>query len=206
MNFLAHCLLSCEDEYVLVGNFMADFVRNREVQALPPAVRRGVILHRHIDRFTDSHPAVKQSTQRLQPYHRKYAPVVVDVFYDYLLANYWHRYSMESLRAFAERQYYLLDKHRHLMPPRLQRRTAGMIAGDWLVQYGSWSGLTFTFGKLEQRLSKPEQLADVIAHLRQHEAALTADFHQFFPQLVAYVKRRCLSLSDGPTQQLSEEE
>lgn len=206
MNFLAHCLLSCDDEYVLVGNFMADFIRNRDLDALPPRVRQGVALHRLIDRYTDNHPAVRRSTQRLQPYHRKYAPVVVDVYYDHLLANYWNRYSPESLRRFAERQYHLLEKHRPLMPPRLRARTAGMIAGDWLVQYGTEAGLAFTFAKLRERLSRPEQLNGVMPHLRAHAAGLTTDFHQFFPQLAAYVRRRCLHLSEGPTQQLSEEE
>lgn len=204
MNFLAHCLLSCDDEWVLVGNFMADFLRNHQVAALPWAVQRGVQLHRRIDRYTDNHPAVRNSTRTLQPYHRKYAAVVVDVYYDHLLANYWTRYSEESLRNFAERQYYLLEKHRALMPVRLQRQTEGMIAGDWLVKYGTLDGLAFTFGKLRGRLSRPELLDGVMAYLAKHEAALTADFHQFFPQLTDYVARQCLSLSDGPNQQLSE--
>lgn len=198
MNFLAHCLLSCDDEYVLVGNFMADFVRNKVVATLPPPVRRGVRLHRLIDRYTDNHPAVRASTQRLRPYHFKYAPVVVDVFYDHLLATHWTQYHAEPLRAFAERQYYLLDKHAALMPPRLRTRTASMIAGDWLVQYGTWEGLAFTFDKLRNRLSRPEQLDGVIDHLRKHTPALTTDFRVFFPQLQTYVTRQCVDLATEP--------
>ena len=206
MNFLAHCLLSCDDEHLLVGNFLADWLRNAEVLALPPAVQRGVTLHRLIDRYTDNHPAVRRSTARLQPAHRKYAPVLVDIYYDHLLASYWNRYSSESLSDFAQRQYYLLERYRHLMPPRLRARTSGMIAGNWLVQYGTDRGLRYTFQQVRKRLSRPEWLDDLETTLRTEHAGLTVDFHQFFPQLQTYVARQCLRLSAGPTQQLSEEE
>ena len=106
MNFLAHLYLSGEEEPVLLGNFMADFVKgNPEARLrtiLPPEVVasgifpeliRGIQLHRHIDHFTDTHPIVERTKARLRPEFRKYAGVISDMFYDHFLAAEWTAYS-----------------------------------------------------------------------------------------------------------------
>jgi acyl carrier protein phosphodiesterase len=89
MNHLAHFVLSGGDADLAIGNFVADFITNRQLPDFSAGVQRGIWLHREIDAFTDSHPIVKQSTKRLHPFHHKYSPVIVDVYYDYLLAKNW---------------------------------------------------------------------------------------------------------------------
>ncbi|MEL7021319.1 MAG: DUF479 domain-containing protein, partial [Bacteroidota bacterium] len=84
MNFLAHLFLSCNDESLLIGNFIADAIRNRDLKQYSKAIQSGVLLHRKIDSYTDNHPIIRKGTKRLRPQHRKYAAVVIDVFYDYL--------------------------------------------------------------------------------------------------------------------------
>ncbi|MEK7257992.1 MAG: DUF479 domain-containing protein, partial [Bacteroidota bacterium] len=111
MNFLAHFLLSGKSEPLIVGNFLGDFLKNREVAALPETVRAGVILHRHIDTFTDRHPAVLQSVQRLRPVHGRYSPVLLDVFYDFILAKNWETYCSQNLGDFAAEKYEILQRH-----------------------------------------------------------------------------------------------
>ena len=197
MNFLAHCLLSCDDEWVLVGNFVADFIRNREVADFSPAVQAGILLHRRIDQYTDAHPVVRRSTERVRAAHRKYAPVVVDIYYDHLLATQWSAYHGVPLAEFAMRQYQVLEQHLDLMPERLRARLPGMIAGDWLVQYGQLDGLAYTFERLRTRLSRPEQLDGVMTTLAREHEGLLADFEQFFPEIQQYVRRQCLQLTKG---------
>ena len=82
MNYLAHLFLSCQDEDLVIGNFIADSIRNKEVATFSPAIQQGISLHRKIDAYTDSHPIVRLSTRRLHPHHHKYAPVVIDIFFD----------------------------------------------------------------------------------------------------------------------------
>jgi acyl carrier protein phosphodiesterase len=89
MNHLAHFVLSGGDADLAIGNFVADFITNRQLPDFTEAVQRGIRLHREIDAFTDAHPIVKQSTKRLHPFHHKYSPVIVDVYYDFLLAKNW---------------------------------------------------------------------------------------------------------------------
>ena len=67
MNFLAHIYLSDDDEQVMIGNFIADFVKGKKKDDYPPAIKKGIELHRSIDDFTDHHPLVLRSKQRISP-------------------------------------------------------------------------------------------------------------------------------------------
>ena len=50
MNFLAHALLSGDDDAVLVGNVCADFIKGVRLDDVPDGIRDGVRMHRRIDR------------------------------------------------------------------------------------------------------------------------------------------------------------
>ena len=189
MNFLAHLFLSFDDSDILVGNFIADMVKNREVPNYSDAVQKGITLHRKIDSFTDVHPKVKEGTKLLQPYHSKYSPVVVDIFYDYLLAKNWEKYSKETLDDFAQRTYKTLQSRIDEMPPKLKKSLPSMIAHDWLQGYSKEQGLRYTFERLKSRLSKPEQLENVVDNLFRHEKSLDDGFKIFFPEMIEYIKR-----------------
>lgn len=191
MNFLAHLFLSCENEELLVGNFLGDFVRNKEVSQFSPGIQEGVFLHRKIDSYTDRHPMVLQGVRRLYDYHHKYAPVVVDVFYDYFLSKNWDRYAGQPLRAFVNSIYKTLAKYQSEFPERLQKRLRLMIADDWLLNYSTLEGMSHTFHRMKKRVSKPEHLQNVMKSLLRDEAQLDAEFNQFFPEVIIYVKEEC---------------
>lgn len=191
MNFLAHCFLSCDKEELLVGNFMADYLRNREVAQYSPEIQAGITLHRRIDTFTDVHPEVLKGVRRLYPHHRKYAPVVIDIFYDFLLCANWHRYRSEPLPAFTQRTYGVLQRYLPLMPPRLQQHLPSMIAADWLQSYGTEEGLAYTFERLQHRVSRPEQLTGAVDSLRRDYRLLNEEFNTFFPDVVEFVACGC---------------
>ena len=190
MNFLAHLFLSFDDPDIVVGNFIADMIKNRDISTYSEAVQKGISLHRKIDYFTDVHPKVKEGTKLMQPYHRKYSPVVLDVFYDYLLAKNWDKYSNETLNSFAQRTYGILQSRIDEMPLKLKKRLPSMIAHDWLIGYSKEEGLRYTFERLKNRLSKPEQLDDVVDNLFKHEEDLNKGFNIFFPEMIEYVIAR----------------
>jgi acyl carrier protein phosphodiesterase len=191
MNFLAHIYLSCDNEDLLIGNFIADFIKNKEVPNFSPAIQKGIILHRQIDTFTDEHPLVKKGTRRLQKAHHKYAPVIVDVWYDYLLANNWERYSGESLDDFCEGVYRILEKRMDELPGKLQKRLPMMIEHKWLQAYGTDEGIRYTFKRLTERLSKPEYLDGVVDNLLRFNEEMTEEFNLFFPEVIEYVRENC---------------
>ena len=66
MNHLAHAFLSpLNDAQILVGNLSADWIKGRARRSLPEGIQLGMDLHRRIDVFTDTHPLVAQSADRL---------------------------------------------------------------------------------------------------------------------------------------------
>lgn len=187
MNFLAHLYLSGWDEQLMVGNFIADQINNRQLILYAPGVQRGVILHRKIDQFTDAHPSVLRGVRRMYDRHRKYAPVIIDVFYDYLLANHWEKYSEVSLNAFTQEVYDILMAHHELMPPGLKKNLPHMIRDDWLTKYAEIYGMQRAFGSMRRRASKPEWLDGVIDTLKGQLPELREEFNAFFPDIIAYV-------------------
>lgn len=191
MNFLAHLFLSCEREDLLIGNFLGDFVRNRELRNFDPAIQEGVFLHRKIDTFTDHHPIVLQGVRRLYASHSKYAPVVVDVLYDYFLSKNWDKYANQSLRTFANSIYKTLDDRKHQIPDRLRDRVRRMIADDWLIRYSTLEGIKHTFYWMRKRASKPYLLENVIESLERDKHLLNLEFNQFFPEVIDYVNNEC---------------
>ena len=191
MNFLAHLLLSCETEELMIGNFLGDFVKNREVPHFSAGVQQGIRLHRLIDTFTDAHPLVRQGTARMHARHGKYAGVVIDVLYDYVLANNWPEFGPGQLQDFANNAYRVLESHLSLMPERLHQVVPRMIADNWLVRYGTQDGIAFTFSRLRRRVSRPEFLENVLLTLEEQEAQLTSEFRAFFPDIAREVQIFC---------------
>lgn len=191
MNFLAHIFLSCHDEQLLVGNFIADSVPNRSVPTYPAGIREGIFLHRKIDSFTDNHEKVRESARLLYPRHSKYAPVILDVLYDNLLIQNWEKYSSQELDAFVSQTYEILLGHRQIMPEGLKERLPRMIDDNWLMRYGTKEGLEFAFSKMKRIVSKPLMLEGAAESLQLHFYPLNQNFNLFFPDVQAYVAKEC---------------
>ncbi|GAA3950992.1 ACP phosphodiesterase [Hymenobacter algoricola] len=197
MNFLAHLLLSGSPattpdyEDIVVGNFAAEAVRGRAaLAAYPPAVQRGIRLHRFIDSFTDTHPIVRRSTARLREAGLgKWAGVVTDMGYDHLLArDFTGFHPAEPLSAFAQRQYALLQARRHELPERLQHMLQYMRRDDWLSGYAQPEGLQRALLGLSRRVPSGDILATGAAAFLAAVAAYEADFQEFWPELRAGVE------------------
>ncbi|MFT4760631.1 MAG: acyl carrier protein phosphodiesterase [Paraglaciecola sp.] len=189
MNFLAHLYLSGEDEDLLIGNFIADFIRNREVPNYSEGVQKGIHLHRKIDYYTDNHLVVRKGTHRLRANHGKYAPVVLDVLFDYLLANNWEKYSDEPITDYTKKVYAILTKNRDILPAKIGARLPEMIADNWLIKYGWDDGLRYVFERMKTRVSQPLLLNNSVESLKADYDLFEAEFNEFFPEVIAYVNK-----------------
>jgi acyl carrier protein phosphodiesterase len=87
MNYLAHAYLSFDDEEILTGNIISDFVKGKKKFDYPSRIQAGINLHRIIDNFTDQHEATREAKEFLRPHYRLYSGAFVDVVYDHFLAN-----------------------------------------------------------------------------------------------------------------------
>jgi acyl carrier protein phosphodiesterase len=191
MNYLAHLFLSCQDEDLLIGNFIADSIKNKEVALYTPSIQQGVLLHRQIDVYTDNHPIVRQATRRLYPSHRKYAPVVIDVFFDNLLSNNWDLYTEEPLADFAKRMYATLERRATDLPEKLQQYVPRMIADNWLMRYGTEDGLQYTFDRMDTRTRFKSNFHSAVKDLKKDYELYNKEFNLFFPDVINMVNEFC---------------
>ncbi|HEX4262730.1 MAG TPA: ACP phosphodiesterase [Verrucomicrobiae bacterium] len=188
MNWLAHLYLSEPNPAFRIGNILPDLVPPSALAGLPEDYLRGARQHRQIDAFTDKHPVVRRSIQRLDPSFRKFGGIIVDVFYDHFLAREWHRFSAVPLQTFADEVYLSFESLRGEIPPEAYPPLAHMKRENWLHLYHSVAGITNTLGRIGRRFRKIVPLEQAASVLRDQPDSLYADFIEFFPELEAHVR------------------
>ncbi len=188
MNFLAHIFLSGSDEGRIIGNFIGDFVKGKEVNNYSKEIRKGILLHRSIDEYTDSHEVVIQSKIRLRPKYRHYAPVIVDLYYDHFLAHYWENFSAKALKDFTSGFYELTGKYDHVIPQRAKHMLHYMANDDWLYNYQFLIGLEKALTGLSRRTSYDSKMDEAIDDLKENYDAFKHEFYSFFPDLQSHAK------------------
>jgi acyl carrier protein phosphodiesterase len=195
VNYLAHLLLADGSAESLIGNLLGDFLRGVDRTQYSEAIQRGIRLHHAVDSFTDSHEIFARSRKRLQPPYRRYAGVLVDIFYDHFLAVRWADYSREPLAGFSQTAYQTLNTNEAILPERLRRMLPYMTSEDWLTSYRTREGVDRTLRRLSRRLKRENPLPTAVCQLDEHYQELETDFLVFFPQLMQFARQR---KGDGP--------
>lgn len=195
MNFLAHIYLSGITEDILLGNFIADMVKGRQIENFHQGIVEGIMLHRKIDSFTDTHPVVDQSKMRLRNKYRLYSGVVVDMFYDHYLARNWNEYSRHSLTRFVKEAYHVLLKNYFLLPIRAKNVLPYMVSMNWLVNYADTNRLKRHFEGMAMRTPFKSGMENAVEDLLLHYDEFENEFRTFFPELISYVEKQGISLS-----------
>ena len=184
MNHLAHAFLAADTAESLIGNLAGDFFKG-PIARHDPRLREAIRFHRRVDSFTDSHAAVSASKKRIAQPFGHYSGIIIDVYYDHLLAGMWREFSDEPLEDFAARTYRTLQQHPELIPPVFASSLPRMIDDDWLVRYRTEQGVSRALYFLSRRLRKAPPLHESLELLALHREALQEDFLSFFPHLIA---------------------
>lgn len=187
MNYLAHLFLAGNDENLVIGNFIADHVKGIGIERFNNEIKIGIKMHRTIDEFTDTHPIVRQSISRLRPVYRKYAGVIVDMFYDHYLAAGWSNYSGESLHYFTNSRYSLLLRNFDILPPRSQRILPYMIRNNWLLSYAELGGLQQALTGMSNRTTFISKMEHAVGDLKNCYECYQEEFRTYFPELQQFV-------------------
>lgn len=188
MNYLAHLLLSGSNEQHMLGNYIADAVKGSSVQNYHPDIQYGIQMHRAIDTYTDSHPLVEQSKSRLREGYRKYAPVIVDVFYDHFLAANWLSYASVPLNTYARNVYKLLQQNRMLLPEKSQQFLEYMIYHDILNGYADINAVHRVLVGMSHRSAFESNMDKSVKELKAYYGEFKTEFEQFFPLLREHIQ------------------
>lgn len=188
MNFLAHIYLSGDSPERMIGNFIADFIQGNQYKHYSEKIIEGILLHRQIDSYTDSHSVVKQSIRRLQPDFGKYAGVVVDIFYDHFLAVNWSDYAAPDLDQFSKKTYQILEENKSVLPEQVQDFLPYMVSNNWLLNYSKLYGIEKALEGLSRRIAYRVNLQQAVENLQADYHLFQEDFGAFFPEIQEFVK------------------
>lgn len=189
MNYLAHLHLGGQRPGQLLGSLYGDFVKGRLQGQFDPEIETAIQLHRRIDVFTDRHPRVDVALSRFSQTRRRYAGIVLDVFFDHCLARDWTLYADRPLELFTSDVYRVLSSQPQL-PERLARIAPHMMANDWLGSYREFEVLEQVLRGISRRLTRPEELAAAMQELRTLYEPLSEDFQLFYPQLQDFAQNQ----------------
>ena len=196
MNWLAHVFLSPHDTDFRLGNLLADLVRGEARIGMPEQFLRGAACHKAIDAFTDTDAVVLRSRARIDPQFRRFAGVLIDIFYDYLLAQRWSRYCDLPLEDFTA-AFYRNARGRPIELPHDARATLDRIlTHDLLGQYARIEGVENSLRRvsahIRKRWRRDYALERSVDELQRLDTELGADFDDFFPRLQQHVARLVL--------------
>lgn len=183
MNYLAHLYLSEPNEDAWLGSLLGDFVKGPLDDRYGADITRAIALHRKIDSYTDAHPLVLASKARISTARRRYAGIMVDMFYDHFLAKYWREFHPEPLDQFSAAIYAMLGRQHAMLPPRLQFVAPRMAQSDWLASYADVASIHVALDRMGQRFKRENRLLDSADELVEHYGAFEADFRAFLPQV-----------------------
>lgn len=189
MNFLAHALLAGDDPALIVGGVVGDWIKGNLPAGLPDDLARGVALHRAIDHHAETQTAFCRSRARVSAERRRYAGVLVDVFYDHLLARDWLSFHQQPLQKYCAEVYRLIAARLPDLPAAAHPALRMMAREDWLSSYARIEGIAAILARMSRRARQPnpllagerEFLADADGYADDFQAWL-ADTRQFCEQ------------------------
>jgi len=199
MNFLAHALLAENTPALMVGGVIGDWIKGPLPGCLPPDLAQGVALHRAIDGFVETHPAFRRSRARVSNERRRYAGVLVDIFYDHLLARDWARHHPVMLATYCQMVYRQIAARIDDLPESAGFAMRLMAAEDWLHSYAEMDGIADVLRRMALRAKRPNPLAGGEVEFLADSSGFAADFEWLLSDASVFVAQ-WLSGQASPTQ------
>ena len=190
MNYLAHFFLSPEDPDWIIGSILGDFVKGTidpvKFPEFTNGILNGVRLHRSIDVFTDNSDIFKTSVRRISGEYRRFSPILVDMYYDYLLAKHWGALHHEPFNVLRQKVYRILSTTNYSGYKRFLKTKSTMITEDWLGSYRTVGGISTAIERLGGRLKRGNTLIGGVKFLLENESKFENDFLAFIPTVQKY--------------------
>jgi len=200
MNYLAHIYLSGENEVVTIGNFIADGIKGKDYKKYSKDIQTGILLHRQIDTYTDTHKTVRKSTKRLHEKYSHYSGVIVDILYDHFLAKNWSTYSDIPLEDYTENFYDSLEEHYEILPTRIQKMMPYLVTDNWLLSYASIKGIARVLNGMNRRIKNISNMNEAVNELEEFYDEFEDEFTIFFEDLMTFSKEKLTEISKNQKQ------
>ena len=188
MNFLAHAYLSFDDDEVLLGNMMNDFLKGVDKSVFSAGVHKGILLHRAIDTFTDEHSATKEAKLFFKADYKLYSAPIVDVVFDYFLATNKNEFTPTTLFKFANNVYQRLDILKTVMPDKFKQVFFFMKTQNWLNGYAEKQNIYHSLNGLKRRSKYLGEVDKAFSIFEENQEGLKLCFENLWVDLKGYAK------------------
>ena len=188
MNFLAHLYLSGNDDKLITGNFIGDYVKGNNFLKYPGKIREGIVLHRRIDSFTDEHPLFRDAKKLFREEFGLYSGVVTDLIFDHFLAVGWKKYHPLTLRRFARKIHAVLLANIFYLPPRVQGFLPVLIKNRRLESYASENGIHQSLDIMSRYTSLPQKADLAMEIMRSNYNLIEGHFTIFMHELIHFTE------------------
>lgn len=183
MNILAHLILSGHEPDVMFGNFIGDAVKGQDWKDWDHKVQGGLLLHRHIDDFTDHHEEALKVRRGLAEDLNLYAPVALDILFDHALSIKWNEFYSIDRVEFIRSAYDQLTSYRTQMPDDIAMMFDVMKEHDWLQAYSTEDGILSALKGLSRRVRSNPPLHLALNYFNNHRNEVFSHFHIFYEDL-----------------------
>ena len=124
----------------------------------------------------------------MRPQFGHYAPVIVDMYYDHLLALNWYQFSKIKLENFTNHFYNLADKNKPIFPKKANHILYYMKRDNWLCEYRTLKGIDKALTGMSRRTKFVSKMESAAFELMENFGQYEEDFYSFFPELLAEIK------------------
>ena len=183
MNYLAHLVLSGENEEVLFGNFIADAVKGKSYLTCSKNIQKGILLHRFIDHYTDTNAHYLCGKRRFYEKFPKMGGVINDILYDYLLWQYELKLKNIQLDKEIKRFYSILDGFENKMPESILFMYQNMKKDDWLTNYQYKHGIKKALNGIGKRIKYSDNLESCFDILESSIFDFEKEFEMFYDEI-----------------------
>ena len=194
MNHLAHLYLSSDNEEEMVGQFIADAVKGNDFNLYSPNIRQGILLHRWVDSFTDTHDLVKELRAAYRPNLGLYSGVLIDLVFDHYLAKDFQSHSGRELEEFQQFTFDVLNKHEDTFPDKMKHYFFHMKDKEFMLKYAHPAGMAVIVRQMGMRNPRGESLI-AAGEIFDNYVEMASDyFPKFFEELKNEFEQKRLSL------------
>jgi len=194
MNHLAHLYLSSDKEEEMVGQFIADGVKGNDFNLYSPDIRQGILLHRWVDSFTDTHDLVKELRAEYRPKLGLYSGVLIDLVFDYFLAKDFQIHSGIELEEFQQFTFSVLNKHEDHFPEKMKKYFFYMKDKEFMMKYAQTVEMADIVRQMGRRIPRGELLIAAGDFFEDYVEMASAYFPTFFEELKREFELKRLAL------------
>ncbi|NOZ45518.1 MAG: DUF479 domain-containing protein [Chlorobi bacterium] len=177
----------------MIGNFIGDAIKGNNYNSYSENIKKGILLHRKIDSFTDTHPLVIKSIKRLRTNYGKYAGIVIDIFYDHFLSVNWSVFSQTERKIFINNTYQTIVSYNYILPDKVKRFLPYMIQNNWLESYIEISSIKNVLNGMTRHTSLPNKTDFAMQILKNNYELFEIEFNAFFSEIIEYAKKELLN-------------